>query len=110
MDVCIGLQDVHTPEHPGPREIQNYREKHRHTYLNTESMGDMYVRRLYVCVYVCVNECFYFWRESRRKTYRGEKHTQLILREEKERHTDNSVLISPLPGGRHRWVGGWRGG
>lgn len=96
--MCIGGQDVHTPEHPGPREIQNCREKHRHTYLNTERLGDMYVRRLYVCVYVCVNECFYFWREREQEKdiqrEEREKHTQLIPREEKDTHTQTTLCLS----------------
>lgn len=56
----------------------------------------------YVCVYVCVNECLYFWRESEQEKdiqrEEREKHTQLIPREEKERHTDNSACLSPAGG------------
>lgn len=55
-------------------------------------------------MYVCVNECFCFRRQNRRRVHKGgEKgqHTQFIPRKGKERHIGNSVLICPQPGGRH---------
>lgn len=98
--------NIHTLREPRTKEdSESYREKHRHTDLNIEGMGDMYAKRLYLCMYVCVNECFSFRRQriGERKIHKGGErgqHTQFIPREGKERHIGNSVLVSPWPGGR----------